>query len=282
MLRTSFITGALLLSSYANAFYDTVPIAVWTSTQSSSAIRSLKDHVPQVPSQAQVLNALMSNDELCSLDAIVVVGQPGLHAGQLASLTSDSHLKSRLQAAVSKVHFPYVPVSSVADADSIARDVAALCQSVSTEWSAGRVLERSNKYVLHFELPEAKDKFWSTHDQVLEENLAEISSTFNSYAVFLTGTGQADSTLVTKRQQPNHLSSPGFANPIILLANITEPTGGILARYQLLTPGLLTGLLIAFGLLIPLLMVGVNALASIQNPIRTEAPKGLSLEKKNQ
>ncbi|KAG8688515.1 hypothetical protein FRC08_011397 [Ceratobasidium sp. 394] len=282
MLRTSVITGALLLSSCVNAFYDTVPISVWTSTQSSSAIQSLKDHVPQVPSQAQVLNALMSNDELCSLNAIVVVGQPGLHASQLASLTSDSHLKSRLQAASSKVHFPYVPVSSVADAGSVARDIAALCQSVSTEWSAGQALEQADKHVLHFELPEAEGKFWSLHDRTLEENLVEISSTFNSYAVFLTGTSKTDSTLVTKRQQPNGLSSSGFVNHPTSFANITEPTGGILARYQLLTPGLLTALLIAFGLLIPLLMVGINALASIQNPIRTEAPKGPSLEKKNQ
>jgi hypothetical protein len=117
----------------------------------------------------------------------------------------------------------------------------------------------------------------------LEDNLVKITSAFDSYAVFLTGTSSIISPLVTKRQQPNSLSNPGFTNnPTVSFANVTEPTGGILARYQLLTPGLLTSLLIAFGLLIPLLMVGITSLASIQNPIRTELPKGPSLEKKNQ
>ncbi|KAG9089962.1 hypothetical protein FRC07_012217 [Ceratobasidium sp. 392] len=281
MLRAS-IASALLFSSSATAFYDTVPVSVWTSSHSSPTIQSLENHVSQIPSQAQILNALMSSDELCSLDAIVVIGQPGLHASQLSSLNSDSYLKSRLQDAASKAHFPYIPVSSTADAGSIARDVAALCQSVSAEWSAGRTFERSSKHVLYFDLPEVKEKFWSTYDVTLEENLAEISSTFNSYAVFLTGTSRTDS-VVLKRQQPNIISTSGFVNhPSSTFANVTEPTGGILARYQLLTPGLLTALLIAFGLLIPLLLVGINALASIQNPIRTEVPKGPSLEKKNQ
>jgi hypothetical protein len=122
-------------------------------------------------------------------------------------------------------------------------------------------------------------------DETLEQNIDQITAQFNTYAVFLTGTSSSISTLVTKRQQPNSLSRPNFANEphtITTFANATLPTGGILARYQLLTPGLLTALIIAFGLLIPLLMVGINALASIQSPLRTESPKGPSLEKKNQ
>lgn len=122
-------------------------------------------------------------------------------------------------------------------------------------------------------------------DEVLEQNLQQISSQFETYAVLLTGTSSDTSTLVTKRQQPNSLSASSFTNKpatVTVLANTMLPAGGILARYQLLTPGLLTGLLVAFGLLIPLLMVGINALASIQSPIRTEAPKGPTLEKKNQ
>lgn len=120
----------------------------------------------------------------------------------------------------------------------------------------------------------------------MEGNLDEISSQFDSYAVLLTGTSSSTSPLVTKRQQPNTLSRPNFSNQpagvVNTFDNTTLPSGGILARYQLLTPGLLTSLLVAFGLLIPLLMVGINALASIQSPLRTEAPKGPSLEKKNQ
>ena len=122
-------------------------------------------------------------------------------------------------------------------------------------------------------------------DENLEQNLEQITSQFNSYAVLLAGTSSSVSTLVTKRQQPNSLSRPGFTNrpqTVATFANATLPTGSILARYQLLTPGLLIALIIAFGLLIPLLMIGINALASIQSPLRTESPKGPTLEKKNQ
>ncbi|TFY79182.1 hypothetical protein EWM64_g4834 [Hericium alpestre] len=59
--------------------------------------------------------------------------------------------------------------------------------------------------------------------------------------------------------------------------------GGILKRYQLLTPALITALLIAFFVLVPIVFFGVSALASIQSPLRIEAPKGFSSqEKKNQ
>jgi len=63
----------------------------------------------------------------------------------------------------------------------------------------------------------------------------------------------------------------------------SAPAGGILARYQLLTPALITGLLLAFFVLVPIVLFGVSALASIQSPLRVQAPKGYSAdEKKNQ
>ena len=63
----------------------------------------------------------------------------------------------------------------------------------------------------------------------------------------------------------------------------SPPAGGILARYQLLTPALISGLLLAFFVLIPIVLFGVSALASIQSPLRVNAPKGYSAdEKKNQ
>lgn len=65
--------------------------------------------------------------------------------------------------------------------------------------------------------------------------------------------------------------------------NTTLPEGGILKKYQLLTPGLITVLLIVLFVFIPVLWVGINALSSIQNPIKMNIPKGFnSQEKKNQ
>jgi len=48
----------------------------------------------------------------------------------------------------------------------------------------------------------------------------------------------------------------------------SAPAGGILTHYQLLTPTLITGLLLAFFVLIPIVLFGVSALASIQSPLR--------------
>jgi hypothetical protein len=58
------------------------------------------------------------------------------------------------------------------------------------------------------------------------------------------------------------------------------PTGGILARYQLLTPALITGLLLTFFVLVPVVLFGISTLASIQSPLRVQAAKGYSADKK--
>lgn len=59
--------------------------------------------------------------------------------------------------------------------------------------------------------------------------------------------------------------------------------GGILKRYQLLTPGLILALLVVFFMLVPIIMLGVNVLASIQSPLRVEAPRSFNAkDKKNQ
>ena len=62
-----------------------------------------------------------------------------------------------------------------------------------------------------------------------------------------------------------------------------SPSGGILQRYQLLTPGLILVLLVSLFILIPVIFLGVSALSSIQSPLTNEIPKGFSAEeKKNQ
>jgi hypothetical protein len=66
-------------------------------------------------------------------------------------------------------------------------------------------------------------------------------------------------------------------------ASSNAPKTGILARYQLLTPGLIISLLVTFFVLLPIIFIGISALSSIQLPLRTEPPKAYNaLEKKNQ
>lgn len=67
------------------------------------------------------------------------------------------------------------------------------------------------------------------------------------------------------------------------LFSAPNPTGGILKRYQLLTPGLILTLIMVFFLLVPIIAFSVSALASIQSPLRVEAPRSFSAkDKKNQ
>lgn len=63
-------------------------------------------------------------------------------------------------------------------------------------------------------------------------------------------------------------------------ANGTLVRGGILARYQLLTPGLILGFLVSFFVLVPVLFAGISALSSIQAPMNMAAPKGYSADTK--
>jgi UPF0716 family protein affecting phage T7 exclusion len=99
-------------------------------------------------------------------------------------------------------------------------------------------------------------------------------STFPNHFVILSG-----SSTLPKRQSADKLLSI----PFYRYSNSTWPEAGALTRYQLLTPGLITTLLVAFFILIPVIFAGIFALATIQSPLRIGAPQGYNdQEKKNQ
>lgn len=66
--------------------------------------------------------------------------------------------------------------------------------------------------------------------------------------------------------------------------NSTLPSGSLLQRYQFFTPGVLIGLFIGFVILLPLVLFGIYAVASIQTPSRmdTLGSRTVNLDKKNQ
>ena len=122
----------------------------------------------------------------------------------------------------------------------------------------------------------------------MSNDISRVTSSLPSHLVVYIG-----SHPFTKRQhndtEPNEIpsrpafqSSAKFDVPAFAPVNITLATGSLFQRCRFFTPGLITALLIVFGLLVPLLMVGIYALASIQSPLRMDAPKGPSLEKKDQ
>jgi len=112
----------------------------------------------------------------------------------------------------------------------------------------------------------ARRRSVADHEARLANELERIERAFPRHLVVLAGSRRQDDSA------PEPAPSPAPA-----------PAGGILARYQLLTPALISGLLLTFFVLIPIVLFGVSALASIQSPLRVHPPKGYSAdEKKNQ
>lgn len=122
--------------------------------------------------------------------------------------------------------------------------------------------------------------YHSPLDSYLADELTSLATTFPNLIIIYTGSSA--STNHKRQATPLPPVRPALVN-INAPANTTLPEGGILKRYQLLTPGLITSLLVTLFILLPLVMLGFSALASIQSPLRVEAPKNYSAsERKTQ
>lgn len=119
-----------------------------------------------------------------------------------------------------------------------------------------------------------------THESTLAAELATISSVFPSHFIIYTGPGLSN---LQVRQAPDTIPRP----VIDVINNTTQqpvkPSAQNPTTSVFFTTGLITGLMIVFFILLPVLIIGVEALASIQSPTRMDAPKGYNaVEKKNQ
>jgi len=106
---------------------------------------------------------------------------------------------------------------------------------------------------------------------LLCQELDLLAGKFTRHLVILLGSPSPSVSGFLKRQAPS------------LITDYTNTTSGVLDKYQLLTPALITSLLVFFFIILPIVFFGINALASIQNPIRMDMTKSFNaLEKKNQ
>ncbi|KAF7350888.1 hypothetical protein MSAN_01650900 [Mycena sanguinolenta] len=269
-VRFSAVAASLPL---ALAFSGTSPIISWSS-HSSSTLDALPS---KVSDSYSLLDALLSSSDICAHDAVVLIDQPELHASDLRNLPSNTHLVRSLSSSPSSRQFPYVPNSATIDMPTLLESAATRCESKFVSYTAGQggtSLSSGAKHVVSLSLPplsglaqERKDAMLK-HDSLLSTELAALAATFPNHLIIYTGS-----------------SSPSFARrqaPITgSIANSTA--GGILAHYQLLTPGIIVSLLITLFVLLPIVMFGIQALASIQSPLRNEIPKGFdAVEKKHQ
>ncbi|KAJ6593185.1 vacuolar ATP synthase subunit S1-domain-containing protein [Mycena capillaripes] len=268
-----FIAVAALLP-LALAFSETSPIVLWAS-HSSSTLNALPSKFSHAHS---LLDSILSSGDICGHDAVVLVDQPELHASDLRNLPSDTHLARSLSSSPSSRQFPYVPNHAPIDMSALLESAARRCGSTLVSLAPGQggvSFSEGVKHIVSLNLPplagmaqERKDAMLK-HDALLSAELATLASTFPNHLIIYTGS-----------------SSPSFAKraaPITGSIRNGTATGGILARYQLLTPGIITILIITFFILVPIIMVGIRALASIQSPLRNEIPKSFdAAEKKNQ
>lgn len=193
--------------------------------------------------------------------------------------------------------YAYVSVDSD-DVSVIVETVSSRCKSRLVTLTPGQpstTLSPSEKYVINMRLPHVEGMALDRHtslsqhseclrsfcgtvsnvycllvDSLFELELSNIAASFPKHLVLYSG---STSTL-HKRQSPAQ-TVKAAAPPVA--------SGGILKRYQLLTPALISVLLVTLFVLFPLLFLGITALSSIQSPLRVEAPKGYSdRERKNQ
>ena len=116
-------------------------------------------------------------------------------------------------------------------------------------------------------------------ESMLSDELSLLATTFPDHLVVYTG------SLLRPhhKRQSLDISDRPVLDVVPPVDNTTLSTGGILKRFQLLTPALITALLVTFFILVPVTMLGLNALASIQNPLRVDTSKTFNAqERKNQ
>ncbi|KZT66999.1 hypothetical protein DAEQUDRAFT_729596 [Daedalea quercina L-15889] len=282
MARTAlhFLFLLTLSPAASYAYLGTAPIVAWSS-HSSNTLSSASSS--GYTNSVSALEDILLHGDVCQHDAIILIDQKGLHASDLRNLPSSSSLAQALNEAASALELPYVPQSASNPFSSLAGAVAERCGARVVSHAPGQPELTSNekgKHVVCVEMPsldgfEGADrrKAVAGHDSSLSTSLTKLAEVFPSHLVVYVGWHPS----LHARQ-----SSP-FTSNLTSTAAFAPPSGGILARYQLLTPGLILALVVGFFVLVPIALLGISALASIQSPLQGQAPKGyIASEKKNQ
>ncbi|KAI0643613.1 hypothetical protein C8Q79DRAFT_1002246 [Trametes meyenii] len=278
-----------LLPAAASAYSHTHPVLAWSSHHSKALSSPAIAQGSKAGSHA-IANALYTHEDICEHDAVVVIDHAGLHASDLRSLSPSCHVAKSLSTAPSSLQLAYVEAG-----DHHANPFHTLAEGLTTRCGSRAVSHspdlgtldidvRKGKHVVSISLPPLEDgeegvsrkTSVSEHESWLSQELSKIEAVFSNYLVIYSG---SPGSLLHARQSTE--SSSTFKQAAALAD--ASPSGGILKRYQLLTPGLILALLVTLFVLLPIIFVGVSALSSIQSPLTNDIPKGFSAEeKKNQ
>jgi len=283
------IMALTALLPLAFAFSDTQPIITWSSHR-ARLLDLLPSELTSSTHSASFLNRILTHDDICDYDAVVLVEQSGLHASDLRTLDPSSSLAKVLKSVPSSRQFPYVSQGETVSSAKAAQSLADRCGSrlVTLRSGEGEVaIEAGHKHVVCIKMPHLegfakhRKEAMAMHESHLSSDLETIASLSPKHLVIFTGLPSH----LSARQVPtsSEFDSPSSTS-VPAIASAPNSTvledGGILKRYQILTPALITTLLVTFFILVPIIMFGVSALASIQSPLSSEVPKGFDAQEK--
>ncbi|KAG2125910.1 hypothetical protein BD769DRAFT_1358088 [Suillus cothurnatus] len=260
-------------------YSDTVPIVAWSSI-SSSVLNSLSPDL-RYEDSVSIVGGVLSLEDICSFDTVLVIEQPGLRSSDLRALSTFSGLSTIINTAPSSRQYPHVKHSAPSSLQDITESLARRCGSTLTNASPADGpldLAENSKHVVCVNMPamEGSPKLrkvaMSGYDQYLSSEIEKIDAAFTSHLVLYTG-----SPLEHHRRQ---LLTPSEFDSAYAPHNSTLSDGGIFKRYQLFSTPLLVALLVVFFIVVPIIMMAVSALASLQSSVRLDAPKGYHAQEK--
>ncbi|KAF9643308.1 hypothetical protein BDM02DRAFT_3224734 [Thelephora ganbajun] len=266
-----FVCLAALLPLLTFAYSDSSPVVAWTSRRSKT-LDNFSSTVVKPDHIQSILETILLSDDVCRHDAVILVDHPGLRASHLRRLDRNAPIVRRIAAAASSIQIPYTrPSLSDLPFNDFAGAISHHCsaQMVKVQPNEEILKDPGSKYVVPIALNSVDSP--ATFANVMEK----LASAFPDHLIIYS----SDSSRFVKRQlEETPDPSSFFTAPNHMVAD-----GGILKRYQLLTPGLILTLIVVFFVLVPIIVLSVNALASIQSPLRAEAPRSFSVkDKKNQ
>ncbi|KAG1902784.1 uncharacterized protein F5891DRAFT_1021195 [Suillus fuscotomentosus] len=262
-------------------YSDTVPIVAWSS-KSSSVLNGLSPDL-RYEDSVSIIDGVLSPEGACSFDTVLVINQPGLRSSDLRALPTSSGLSAILNTAPSSRQYPHVKRSASASLQDITESLARRCGSTLTNASPADGpldLAENSKHVVCVNMPaiEGSPKLRKVamlgHDQYLFSEIEKIDAAFTSHLVLYVGSPLEHPGYRRQLLPPSEFDSTYAPD------NSTLSDGGIFKRYQLFSTPLLVALLVVFFIIVPIIMMAVSALASLQSSVRLEAPKGYHAQEK--
>ncbi|TCD69179.1 hypothetical protein EIP91_008475 [Steccherinum ochraceum] len=269
LIVTSLIHAAL-------ASRQASPLVAWSSL-STELLPTSSSSTPA----DDFFDLWIHNDDACEFDAVILVNQPGLHASDLRTLSSSSPLPKILESAPSSAQIPYTQLSAEQSRGSAANDISRRCGSRAISLAEAKQLHQQDisgsKFIVSVEVPgldmsSSRKSQMEVIGQQLAQELEGLASAFPDHLVVYSDWEQSSHVPVASLLSRQDTSAPKKSTAT-----------GILKRYQLLSPALILSLFLTLFILLPLLMISIQALTSIQSPVRLDGKMLAEYrEKKNQ